>query len=135
MTFPTLLIQIHQYRTIDPYKQTINLGEKNNEKLQIQKVIQEFLQVDPDTILEKNGSFLVELTIDDIPLILAYDITTDTIGPLTFSDQPSIIFTNFSLSLNTENTRNISSFSQDVLQYLAEIDEDKVKEYSNITKR
>lgn len=129
ITLSNFILELISYQREDPQQRVIDYWAGQNEKLYIDSIIKKYLEVTATNILEKNGNFLIEITIKDVSILLGYNISSDTLWPLTFRDKRQIVFNNFMLELNDKNIDAIYNFKNDPLQYLSKLNDNLVQQY------
>lgn len=83
----------------------------------------------PRTVQERDGAYLVALSLSSIDFILNYDISNNVLGPLVFADQPQIRIMDFALVLDESSRDAHDDFVNETLEYLSTIDEEAVRQY------
>ncbi len=130
-TINNFVADLATYTTQDPNQRTIDLWWAVNDKIIIETTIQQYLQTKTTNILEKDGSFLAEININDLNILVGYDITNNTIWPLILRGESNYLFESFSILLEEDNIDQIDEFLSNPQSYLQALEPGIYARYEN----
>lgn len=122
-TFVDFVIQLYNFKTDDPSNRQIDYWQWSNDKIYIETTIKQYLWESSQNILEKDNSYLVDITLQEIQYLIWYNIKNDTLWPLLIHQWgQNYIFSTFSLKLSSDNINQVEDFSRNPIEYLKKID-------------